>query len=159
MQAELNALTATNKKPVGIVIITRLIEDADGIAEQINELSGRVVAVAHHTKNKADTADVFNSDVLVICHQAFLNAAKGWSVQDRERWHRISQWRGGDRLLFIIDEALAKRAGRFDAHVRMGYPSDEEKQRILDLYLNRFGVNDDVTRRRLHPVETLNRMG
>ena len=49
-----------------------------------------------------------------------------------------------------IDEALAKRAGRFDAHVRMGYPSDEEKQRILDLYLDRFGVNDDVTRRRLH---------
>ncbi len=54
-----------------------------------------------------------------------------------------------------IDEALAKRAGRFDAHVRMGYPSDEEKQRILDLYLDRFGVNDDVTRRRLH--QALNR--
>jgi hypothetical protein len=54
-----------------------------------------------------------------------------------------------------IDEALAKRAGRFDAHVRMGYPSDEEKQRILNLYLDRFGVNDDVTRHRLH--QTLNR--
>ena len=54
-----------------------------------------------------------------------------------------------------IDEALAKRAGRFDAHVRMGYPSDEDKQRILDLYLDRFGVKDDLTRRRLH--QTLNR--
>lgn len=107
MQAELNALTADNRKPVGMVIITRLIEDADDIAKQINELSGRTVAVAHHTKNKADTADVFNSDVLVICHQAFLNAAKGWRVHDRERWHRISKWRGGDRLLFVIDEALA----------------------------------------------------
>jgi hypothetical protein len=51
--------------------------------------------------------DVFNSDVLVICHTAFLNAAKGWCVQDRERWHRFSQWRGGNRHLFIIDEALA----------------------------------------------------
>jgi SpoVK/Ycf46/Vps4 family AAA+-type ATPase len=48
-----------------------------------------------------------------------------------------------------IDEALAKRAGRFDAHVRMGYPSDADKQRILDLYLDRFGVGDDVTRRRV----------
>jgi AAA+ superfamily predicted ATPase len=48
-----------------------------------------------------------------------------------------------------IDEALAKRAGRFEAHIRMGYPNDADKQRILDLYLNRFGVNDDVTRRRL----------
>jgi hypothetical protein len=43
----------------------------------------------------------------VICHQAFLDAAKGFSVQDRERWDRISQWRGGNRHLVIIDEALA----------------------------------------------------
>ena len=48
-----------------------------------------------------------------------------------------------------IDEALAKRAGRFDAHIRMGYPSDADKQRILELYLDRFGVNDELTRRRL----------
>jgi ATPase family associated with various cellular activities (AAA) len=54
-----------------------------------------------------------------------------------------------------IDEALAKRAGRFDAHIRMGYPSDTDKQRILDLYLDRFGVSDDFTRRRLQ--QTLNR--
>jgi AAA+ superfamily predicted ATPase len=54
-----------------------------------------------------------------------------------------------------IDEALSKRAGRFDAHIRMGYPGDAEKQRILDLYLDRFGVNDDLTRHRLQ--QTLNR--
>jgi AAA+ superfamily predicted ATPase len=53
-----------------------------------------------------------------------------------------------------IDEALAKRAGRFDAHVRMGYPSDADKQRILDLYLDRFGINDDFTRRRLQQTLT-----
>jgi hypothetical protein len=48
-----------------------------------------------------------------------------------------------------IDEALAKRAGRFDAHVRLGYPDDPTKRRILDLYLDRFGVVDEMTRRRL----------
>ncbi len=48
-----------------------------------------------------------------------------------------------------IDEALAKRAGRFDAHIRMGYPTDADKERILALYLDRFGVSDDFTRRRL----------
>jgi SpoVK/Ycf46/Vps4 family AAA+-type ATPase len=53
-----------------------------------------------------------------------------------------------------IDEALAKRAGRFDAHVRMGYPSDADKQRILDLYLDRFSVGDHVTRRRLQQALT-----
>ncbi|QPF92414.1 ATP-binding protein [Bradyrhizobium commune] len=53
-----------------------------------------------------------------------------------------------------IDEALAKRAGRFDAHIRMGYPSDEDKLRILELYLDRFGVNDELTRRRLRQTLT-----
>jgi AAA+ superfamily predicted ATPase len=53
-----------------------------------------------------------------------------------------------------IDEALAKRAGRFDAHIRMGYPSDEDKLRILNLYLDRFGVNDELTRRRLQQTLT-----
>ncbi|MBN9246851.1 MAG: ATP-binding protein, partial [Hyphomicrobium sp.] len=48
-----------------------------------------------------------------------------------------------------IDEALAKRAGRFDAHVRMGYPGEADKLRILYLYLDRFGVKDEITRRRL----------
>lgn len=53
-----------------------------------------------------------------------------------------------------IDDALAKRAGRFDAHVRMGFPSEDEKQRILNLYLDRFGVLDDFTRRRLQKTLT-----
>ncbi|HEX4410909.1 MAG TPA: ATP-binding protein [Xanthobacteraceae bacterium] len=53
-----------------------------------------------------------------------------------------------------IDEALAKRAGRFDAHIRMGYPSEADKQRVLDLYLDRFGVSDDFTCRRLQQTLT-----
>ena len=53
-----------------------------------------------------------------------------------------------------IDEALAKRAGRFDAHIRMGYPSEADKLRILTLYLDRFGVNDDMTRHRLQQTLT-----
>ena len=51
-----------------------------------------------------------------------------------------------------IDEALSRRAGRFDAHVRMGYPTDDEKQRVLDLYLDRFSVADKLLRRRLQMV-------
>lgn len=48
-----------------------------------------------------------------------------------------------------IDDALTKRAGRFDAHVRMGYPNPADRQRILDLYLDRFGVVDELTRRHI----------
>ncbi|HLJ69937.1 MAG TPA: ATP-binding protein [Roseiarcus sp.] len=53
-----------------------------------------------------------------------------------------------------IDDALSKRAGRFDAHIRMGYPSEAEKQRILALYLDRYGVDDELTRRRLQQMLT-----
>ena len=48
-----------------------------------------------------------------------------------------------------IDLALSRRAGRFDAHVRMGYPTDDEKLHVLELYLDRFNVSDKLTRRRL----------
>ena len=51
-----------------------------------------------------------------------------------------------------IDEALSKRAGRFDAHIRMGYPNSDEKAQILLLYLNKFGVNDEFTRTRLQHI-------
>jgi hypothetical protein len=37
----------------------------------------------------------------------------------------------------------------------MGYPNEADRQRILTLYLDRFGVNDELTRRRL--LQTLNR--
>jgi hypothetical protein len=107
MQAELNTAIDDSLKPVGIVIITRLTADADRIADKINTLSRRAVAVAHHTKNKADAAAISNSDILVVTHQAFLNAAKSWGAHEHERWDRISVWKGGRRHLVIIDEALA----------------------------------------------------
>jgi len=53
-----------------------------------------------------------------------------------------------------IDEALANRAGRFDAHIRMGYPSDADKQRILNLYLDRFEILDEFTRHRIQQLLT-----
>jgi hypothetical protein len=36
----------------------------------------------------------------------------------------------------------------------MGYPSDAEKKGILQLYLDRFGIKDDLTRHRLQQVLT-----
>jgi SpoVK/Ycf46/Vps4 family AAA+-type ATPase len=53
-----------------------------------------------------------------------------------------------------IDDALSKRAGRFDAHIRMGYPSDADKQRILNLYLDRFEILDEFTRHRIQQLLT-----
>ncbi|MGY4282045.1 hypothetical protein ACVWXO_001265 [Bradyrhizobium sp. LM2.7] len=105
MQAERNACATT--EPVGVIIVTRLIEDADGLARKINDIAGRVVAVAQHSQSKVTPSDIFSADVLVITHKAFTNAAESYGAQDFERWDRLSRWRGGNRCLMIIDEALA----------------------------------------------------
>jgi hypothetical protein len=46
LQAEQNASTAGLKKPVGILIVTRLIAQADEMVSAINAIAGRKVAVA-----------------------------------------------------------------------------------------------------------------
>lgn len=108
MQADSNARSASDgTKPVGVIIVTRLIEDADALASKINHLAGSTIAVAQHSKSREIKGDTFNADVLVITHTAFTNAAESFGAEDFDRWERISRWRGGKRHLMIIDEALA----------------------------------------------------
>lgn len=105
MQAELNS--TSQLIPVGILIVTRLIDQANEIAAQINNHAGRDVAVAHHSAKPATAEELHQSDVLVITHQAYVNASESLSNHQTTRWKLLTQWRGGQRLLTIIDEALA----------------------------------------------------
>jgi len=108
MQAERNnSAGPQSTEPVGVIIVTRLIEDADALAKNINHIVGRIVAVAQHSQSKVAPGDIFSADVLVITHKAFTNAAESFGAQDYERWERLSRWQGGSRRLMIIDEALA----------------------------------------------------
>jgi hypothetical protein len=107
MQADLNTETAGTLRPVGILIVTRLMEDANTIQNTINRLVGRSVAVVHHSKSYATPEELHESDVVIITHQAFLNAKRKLKGQDWRPWDRLVSWRGGQRLLTIIDEALA----------------------------------------------------
>ena len=103
MQAEANAKGLL--KPVGVLIVTRRIEQADALANRVNELTGRVVAVAHHSKNPAASQEMLDSDILIITHQAYVNAAE--HLSSPKNASKFVTWRGGNRLLTIIDEALA----------------------------------------------------
>jgi Rad3-related DNA helicase len=47
LQADANAQGVL--EPVGVLIVTRLIAQANEMAEEINTLAGRAVAVAHHS--------------------------------------------------------------------------------------------------------------
>ena len=107
MQAEFNREAEGKLKPVGILIVTRLKEDADTIQNTINALAGRSVAVVHHSGSYASPEQLHESDVVVITHQAFINAKRDLKGLDWKSWDRLVSWRGGQRLLTIIDEALA----------------------------------------------------
>ena len=107
MQAVFNHEAQGTLRPVGMLIVTRLKEDADNIRTAINALARRDVAVVHHSGSYATPEQLQDSDVVVITHQAFVNAKRDTKDFDWKSWDRLVSWRGGDRLLTIIDEALA----------------------------------------------------
>jgi hypothetical protein len=107
MQADLNRDTENTLKPVGILIVTRLKAGADNLRDTINELAGRAVAVVHHSDSHATAEELHQNDVLIVTHQAFINAKRSLKEQRGAPWERLVSWRGGRRLLTIVDEALA----------------------------------------------------
>jgi hypothetical protein len=106
LQAEQNAAAGDARKPVGILIVTRLIAQADEMVRAINALAGRQVAVADHSEHRASPEQLNASDVLVITHQAYVTATQTLTSARDDKWHKVTNWKGGRRLLTIIDEAL-----------------------------------------------------
>lgn len=107
IQSELNACVADGVRLVGIMIVTRLKAQVDDVVSDINDYVGRQVAVADHTDHRASPEQLHDSDVVVITHEAYTRANKTLSGVRAERWKRLTHWRGGQRLLTIVDEALA----------------------------------------------------
>jgi predicted Rdx family selenoprotein len=94
----------------GVLIVTRLKADADSMARQINDLSGKDVAVAYHSDSKRliDIADLRNWPVLVITHRAY-ELALDYLGQDgsiQQTWPLFHSWNEEGRKLVVIDECL-----------------------------------------------------
>jgi hypothetical protein len=106
LQAEQNAALEHTRKPVGILIVSRLIAQAEEMVSAINTLAGRQVAIADHTNHRATQEQLNASDVVVITHQAYVNATQTFSNTKDGKWARLTHWKGGRRLLTIVDEAL-----------------------------------------------------
>lgn len=104
LQAERNEALKGLARPVGVLIVTRLIDQANAIASRVNELCGLTVACARHSESTATADEAYASDVLVVTHKAFVDAAGNIGSAS---WQKLTEWRGGARLLTVIDEALA----------------------------------------------------
>ena len=107
LQAEQNANAEPGVKPIGIMIVTRLKAQADEVVSDINAYVGRQVAIADHTDHRASPEQLNESDIVVITHAAYTSAKETLSGVNADRWRRLTHWRGGMRLLTIVDEALA----------------------------------------------------
>jgi len=102
---------ATAEAPLGVLVVSRTIAQADEIAETIRELSstsemdGRVVA--KHSENKISIAEMRAADILIITHAAYTRALEGLHQEQDDRWTDYTDWNHGERRLTVIDETLA----------------------------------------------------
>lgn len=101
----------TAKEPLGVLVVSRTIAQADEIVATIRELSstseadGRVVA--KHSETSTSVAQMRAADILVITHAAYIRALEGLHQEEDGRWADYTSWEHGERRLTVIDEALA----------------------------------------------------
>lgn len=98
-------------EPLGILVVTRTIAQADEIVATIKELvadprnADRVRA--SHSGGRLHPFAMQAADVLVITHEAYTRALEGLSKEQQGRWEDFTTWEHGPRRLTIIDEALS----------------------------------------------------
>lgn len=134
----------------GVLIVCRRKVDADGIAKQVNELSQSYnstlpqhppVSISYHSGNNEKTSleSLSEFPVLVICHRAYEIGLEhsGLDSAAMGKWPHYFRFRGGERKLTVIDEALdltdeyrlclddVRRLDVFiDQHVRDAFPQE-----------------------------------
>lgn len=103
----------------GILIVTRRIEEADKIAQQINDLADKFrsdseetypVAISYHSDNRKNILpeDLSEHSALIITHRAYELALDflGPNSTIESTWSLYNNFKGNDRRLIIIDEAI-----------------------------------------------------
>lgn len=97
--------------PLGILIVTRTIAQANEIEATIKDLikdprdAERVKA--SHSEARPHPFAMHSADVLVITHEAYTRALEGLYKEQHGRWEDFKTWEHGPRRLTIIDEALS----------------------------------------------------
>ena len=109
------ALTIANNRtshsPLGILVVTRTIAQAEEIAKTIRELlsdpADDYKVQTKHSQNKLHVFTMQAAEVLVITHAAYTLALEGLTSERYGRWQDYTSWMHGQRSLTIIDEALS----------------------------------------------------
>jgi hypothetical protein len=101
----------TSPSPLGILVVTRTIAQAEEIVRTIRELVSDPAyddrVRAKHSETKLNVFEMRMADVLVITHAAYTRALEGLNQEQHARWADCTTWDHGQRRLTIIDEALS----------------------------------------------------
>ncbi len=104
-----SAMMAEEENHPGILIVTRLIADCDGIVEQINGIAEKPdYAIAYHSEANVKADALKDYPVVVITHKAYENALDylGDDASIRRTWPFFHDWQMGTRKLVVIDEGI-----------------------------------------------------
>lgn len=97
------ARDAKDKLKIGGLLVCRTIQQCDDAVADVNEYAGFPCAIAKHSSNETTLALTRGFPVLVITHEALINASKIKS----QSIDALIKMDGGRRCLVIIDEALS----------------------------------------------------
>jgi hypothetical protein len=114
---------------VGVLIVTREIEQADELAQEIRDSFAKMaiggstlfnlirgstpdtnlpVALARHSNAPEVTLeDMRRTDVLVVCHASYVQALDSLSQNVQDRWSSLMEWEHGQRRLVVVDETIS----------------------------------------------------
>lgn len=101
----------TSSAPLGILIVTRTIAQANEIVATIKGLVSNPAEAdkvrATHSEARLHPFSMRAADVLVITHEAYTRALEGLNTDHYGRWDDYTKWEHGPRRLTIIDEAIS----------------------------------------------------
>ena len=92
----------------GVLIVTRLIDDCNRIAERINQFGKTETAVAYHSEAEVQLGDLLDYPVVVITHRAYELALDflGHEGEIKKTWPYFHNWMVDTRRLVVVDECL-----------------------------------------------------
>ncbi len=92
----------------GVLIVTALTKEATNIANCINDIAGKDIAVAEHGDSRNTSQKIIDAKVLVITHSAYQKTMSAETSDEsyRSKWGKYSTWQQGKRKLTVIDEAI-----------------------------------------------------
>ena len=92
----------------GVAIVTRLNKEAKELADNINRLAGRRVAIADFHENRHHDYDIHHVPILIVTHHAYLDAMSIAAECGLIGFRRADfvEWANGKRKLTVIDESL-----------------------------------------------------